>query len=172
MSETRRAKLDGGVSATPAPRTKRSRRWPDTFQRRSRNVVGTTYACRELASEMWYPQRMELQRAITILLPDDADLRATPTACCSVRHAVSQIAFNGGKPLRCRVTMRGLRAGQGHAEQPDGDHDRAPGGWRLRRGHTQFCSARASCGQARGPLCGAGLDVPAASDQARAGAPR
>jgi IS605 OrfB family transposase len=49
---------------------------------------------------------MEIQRAITILLPDDADLRATVTAFCSIQNAVSEVAFNGGKPLRAVELQR------------------------------------------------------------------
>ncbi len=49
---------------------------------------------------------MEMQRTITILLPDDADLRATLTAFCSIQNAVSEVAFNGGKPLRAVELQR------------------------------------------------------------------
>src|SRR5215470_2726697 len=49
---------------------------------------------------------MEIQRTLTILLPDDADLRATLTAFCSVQNAVSEAAFNGGKPLRAVELQR------------------------------------------------------------------
>jgi hypothetical protein len=49
---------------------------------------------------------MEIQRTITILLPDDADVRATLTAFCSVQNAVSEAAFNGGKPLRAVELQR------------------------------------------------------------------
>jgi putative transposase len=69
-------------------------------------VVGTTYAYCDMASEMWYPQRMKMQRTITILMPDDADLRATLTAFCSIQNAVSEVAFNGGKPLRAVELQR------------------------------------------------------------------
>ena len=43
---------------------------------------------------------MDTQRSVTILLPDDTDLRATLAAFRSVQNAVSEAAFNGGKPLR------------------------------------------------------------------------
>jgi hypothetical protein len=46
------------------------------------------------------------QRAVTILLPDDADVRATLTAFCSVQNAVSEAAFDGGKPLRAVELQR------------------------------------------------------------------
>jgi putative transposase len=55
---------------------------------------------------MWHSKRMEIQRTVTILLPDDADLRATLTAFCSVQNAVSEAAFNGGKPLRAVELQR------------------------------------------------------------------
>ncbi len=53
---------------------------------------------------------METQRAITILLPDDADLRATLGAFCSVQNAVTEAAFNGGKPLRAVALQRAVYA--------------------------------------------------------------
>jgi hypothetical protein len=49
---------------------------------------------------------MEIQRTIFILLPDDADLRATLAAFCSVQNAVSAVAFNGDKPLRAVELQR------------------------------------------------------------------
>jgi len=49
---------------------------------------------------------METQRAITILLPDDADLHATLKAFCAVQNAVSETAYNGGKPLRAVELQR------------------------------------------------------------------
>src|SRR5215469_12205939 len=49
---------------------------------------------------------METQRTITILLSDDANLRATLTAFCAVQNAVSEAAFNGGKPLRAVELQR------------------------------------------------------------------
>jgi hypothetical protein len=39
---------------------------------------------------------MHAQRAVTIVLPDDADLRATLSAFCAVQNAVSETAFNSG----------------------------------------------------------------------------
>ncbi|HEY7093592.1 MAG TPA: transposase [Ktedonobacterales bacterium] len=49
---------------------------------------------------------MEIQRTITILLPDDADVRATLTVFRMVQNAVSEVAFNGGKPLRAVELQR------------------------------------------------------------------
>jgi hypothetical protein len=43
---------------------------------------------------------METQRTVTLLLPDDASLRATLTTLCTVQNAVSEAAFNRGKPVR------------------------------------------------------------------------
>ncbi len=43
---------------------------------------------------------MDVQRTVTVLLPDDADLRATLVAFRSVQQDVSTTAFNTGKPLR------------------------------------------------------------------------
>jgi putative transposase len=57
---------------------------------------------------MWYSESMEAQRTITIHLPDDADLRATLTAFCSVQNAVSAVAFNSGKPLRAVELQRAV----------------------------------------------------------------
>jgi hypothetical protein len=41
---------------------------------------------------------MEIQRAITILLPNDSDLRTSVAAFRTVQSAVSEVAFNGGRP--------------------------------------------------------------------------
>jgi putative transposase len=60
---------------------------------------------------MWYIKHMEIQRTITILLPNDTDLHATLTAFCSVQNAVSEVAFNGGKPLRAVELQRVIYAG-------------------------------------------------------------
>jgi hypothetical protein len=49
---------------------------------------------------------MRIQRAITILLPHDADLRATLSTFCTVQNAVSEIAFTAGKPLRAVELQR------------------------------------------------------------------
>jgi hypothetical protein len=51
---------------------------------------------------------MRIQRTITILLPHDADLRATLSTFCTVQNAVSEIAFNGGKPLRAVELQRAV----------------------------------------------------------------
>ena len=42
---------------------------------------------------------MDVQRAIAILLPNDADLLATLDAFRAVQDSVSEAAFNDGKPL-------------------------------------------------------------------------
>jgi hypothetical protein len=51
---------------------------------------------------------MEIQRTITIVLPDDTDLRRTLLAFCSVQNRVSEAAFNGGKPLRAVELQRAV----------------------------------------------------------------
>jgi len=51
---------------------------------------------------MWYflyTRSMDIQRTVTIKLPDDADLRATLAAFRDVQNAVTEDAFNGGTPL-------------------------------------------------------------------------
>jgi len=55
---------------------------------------------------MWHAESMETQRAIPILLPNDADLRATLSALCAGQNAVGETAFNGGKPLRAVKLQR------------------------------------------------------------------
>lgn len=42
---------------------------------------------------------MQVQRTITILLPEDADVRATLAAFVHVQSGISELAFNNGKPL-------------------------------------------------------------------------
>jgi putative transposase len=74
-------------------------------------MAHTTYGGLAPDKHMWYSNRMEIQRTITILLPDDADLRATLSAFCSVQNAVSEVAFNGGKPLRAVELQRVVYAG-------------------------------------------------------------
>jgi IS605 OrfB family transposase len=49
---------------------------------------------------------MGIQRTVTILLPDDEDLRATLEVFCTVQNAVSETAFNGGSPLRAVELQR------------------------------------------------------------------
>jgi IS605 OrfB family transposase len=51
---------------------------------------------------------MEIQRTITMLLPDDDDLRATLAVFRTVQNAVSEVAFNGGKPLRAVELQRAV----------------------------------------------------------------
>jgi putative transposase len=55
---------------------------------------------------MWHSKRMEIQRTITILLPNDPDLHTTVAAFRTVQNAVSEAAFNGGKPLRAVELQR------------------------------------------------------------------
>jgi putative transposase len=55
---------------------------------------------------MGYIKHMEIQRTITILLPNDTDLRTTLLAFCSVQNRVSETAVNGGKPLRAVELQR------------------------------------------------------------------
>src|SRR5260221_9523793 len=43
--------------------------------------------------------RMDIKRSVTILLPDDSDLRATVAAFQGVQHSLAEAAYNGGKPL-------------------------------------------------------------------------
>ena len=42
---------------------------------------------------------MDIQRTVTICLPDDADLRTTLSAFRDVQNAVTEDCFHGGKPL-------------------------------------------------------------------------
>jgi hypothetical protein len=42
---------------------------------------------------------MMIQRTVTILLPDDENLRATLEVFCTGQNAASETALNGGKPL-------------------------------------------------------------------------
>jgi IS605 OrfB family transposase len=51
---------------------------------------------------------MEIQRTISILLPDDTDVRATLNVFRTVQNAVSETAFNGGKPLRAVELQRAV----------------------------------------------------------------
>src|ERR671937_3115701 len=57
---------------------------------------------------MWYTLSMDVQRAVPILLPDDADLRATLDAFRDVQNTVSTAAFNDGKPLRAVELQRAV----------------------------------------------------------------
>src|SRR2546423_10123788 len=43
---------------------------------------------------------MDVQRAVTIILPDDPDLRATVQAFQSIQQEASPLCFNDGEPLR------------------------------------------------------------------------
>lgn len=42
---------------------------------------------------------MDIKRSVTILLPDDRDLRATVAAFQGVQQSLAEAAYNGGKPL-------------------------------------------------------------------------
>lgn len=55
---------------------------------------------------MWYYSCMEIQRTITIILPDDADLRATLTAFQLVQHQLSPMCYNDGQPLAALDVQR------------------------------------------------------------------
>src|SRR5690242_1551472 len=46
---------------------------------------------------------MDIKRSVTILLPDDADLRETVAAFQRVQQALSETAYNAGKPLSAIV---------------------------------------------------------------------
>ena len=70
------------------------------------SVNNTTYVRLATIYLMWHSNLMEIQRTITIVLPDDADVRATLAAFCSVQNAVSEVAFNSGKPLRAVELQR------------------------------------------------------------------
>lgn len=53
---------------------------------------------------------MDVQRTITIVLPSDADLRATISAFRDVQNAVTEPGFNGGQPLPAVVLQRAVYA--------------------------------------------------------------
>lgn len=55
---------------------------------------------------MWHNVRVEIQRTITILLPDDVDIHATLDAFQQVSRALSEPCFNGGKPLGALALQR------------------------------------------------------------------
>jgi putative transposase len=57
---------------------------------------------------MWHGHDMRTQRTVTILLPDDADLRATLEVFRSVQNAVSETAFNAGNPLHAVALQRAV----------------------------------------------------------------
>jgi hypothetical protein len=57
---------------------------------------------------MWYHDCMETQRTITMLLPNDDDLRATLAAFRKVQNAVTATAFHDGKPLRAVALQRAV----------------------------------------------------------------
>jgi hypothetical protein len=51
---------------------------------------------------------MEIQRSLTICLPDDADLRATLVAFRDVQNAVTATGFHAGKPLSALDLQRAI----------------------------------------------------------------
>jgi len=51
---------------------------------------------------------MDIQRTVTIHLPDDADVRATLTAFRGVQNAVSEDAFGGGQPVNAIRLQRAV----------------------------------------------------------------
>jgi len=57
---------------------------------------------------MWYHDCMETQRTITMVLPNDDDLRATLAAFRKVQNAVTATAFHDGKPLRAVALQRAV----------------------------------------------------------------
>lgn len=57
---------------------------------------------------MWYTCQMNVQRTITILLPNDDDLRQTLVAFCAVRQAVSATCFNDGAPVNAIQLQRAV----------------------------------------------------------------
>src|SRR6266508_2879658 len=57
---------------------------------------------------MWENTRVDIQRTLTILLPDDADLRRTLDAFRSVQQEVSTACFNDGAPLTAVPLQRAV----------------------------------------------------------------
>src|SRR5260221_1355930 len=55
--------------------------------------------------------RMDIKRSVTILLPDDSDLRATVAAFQGVQHSLVEAAYNGGKPLSA-ISLHHVRDSQ------------------------------------------------------------
>src|SRR5215467_1188395 len=53
---------------------------------------------------------MEIKRSVTILLPNDSDLRATVAAFQRVQQDLSERAYNQGKPLSAIALHRGMYA--------------------------------------------------------------
>jgi hypothetical protein len=51
---------------------------------------------------------MDIKRSVTILLPDDADLRATVAAFQRVQQDLSEAAFNAGEPLGALALHRAV----------------------------------------------------------------
>ena len=75
---------------------------------------------------------MDIKRSVTILLPDDADLRMTVAAFQRVQQALSEPAYNAGEPLGALALHRAhVCAGRWHAQQPDDLLGDPPHGGRL-----------------------------------------
>src|SRR5258708_19186750 len=51
---------------------------------------------------------MDIKRSVTILLPDDDDLRATVAAFQRVQQNLSEPAYNSGKPLNALALHRAM----------------------------------------------------------------
>jgi putative transposase len=51
---------------------------------------------------------MDIKRSVTILLPDDVDLRATVVAFQHAQQDLSEPAYNGGKPLSALALHRAM----------------------------------------------------------------
>jgi IS605 OrfB family transposase len=57
---------------------------------------------------MWYTIDVDIQRCVTILLPPDADLRATLDVFRDLQNKVSAAALGGGTPLRAVELQRAV----------------------------------------------------------------
>jgi putative transposase len=57
---------------------------------------------------MWYTFRMEIRRTVTIVLPDDGDLRRTLGMFRAVQQDVSAACFNEGAPLSAVALQRAV----------------------------------------------------------------
>src|SRR5258708_37146688 len=99
---------------------------------------------------------METQRTITMLLPNDDDLRATLAAFRKGQNTVTATAFHDGKPLRAIALQRVVYAEmKGHLSS-----QMTITALRLVAGaYACFCQAQLRAtgsrgGQAQGSLCG------------------
>src|SRR6266540_580354 len=57
---------------------------------------------------MWYDPRVDIQRTLTILLPNDDDLRRTLDAFRAVQQRVAGACYNGGHPLTAVQLQRAV----------------------------------------------------------------